>query len=521
MVKGSDGHTQVDAIQAMLRRIALLQQSIQADRISLTQIQTPLQEMQTRIAQVTQSLEASEKTFEAVAMIHLNSLETIRETQVAMAALQALVATDQAQLQEKDRALHALLRIIEDNRISMKASAVAQSVLETLAFNDPLTSLPNRRLLQERLDRAFLSHQRNHSFGAVLFVDLDRFKQLNDQYGHEAGDGLLKQVAVRLQQGVRDTDTVARYGGDEFVILLCDLATDLSQARLHANRIAQQLSTSLEVHYPLQVNLKHTLTHIEYQCYASIGMVMFGADEATKASVLDWADEAMYWGKSEGGQSVRCYDVLNATEKTLADLYALAISNDVETANHGLRTKEYVKTLARRAMWMNLYPDEINDIIIDRLYKTTPLHDIGKTQIPYAILHKREPLTPSEWAQMQTHTLLGEHILNNIQHKNTHLERFLTMAKEMAGGHHECWDGTGYPRGLAGVAIPLAGRLMAFADVYDALISARSYKKGWPHEQACQDIFSKSGTKFDPLLMQAFMLEQTNFKSIAERHQDH
>lgn len=508
------------ALAALTAIIHRLDQHIQADKLALALIRAPANHLNLPEKQQAKAMAASEKSLDAIAQVYHNSLETIRETKTAIATMQAMIATDQQQLADKDIVLAALSRIIEENRASMHASAVAQSALAELAYNDPLTGLPNRRLLQERLDRAYLNHQRTRKHGAVLFIDLDRFKQLNDQYGHEAGDDLLKQVADRLQQGVRETDTVARYGGDEFVVLLCDLAHDLSEARAQANHLAQHILNSLSLPYPLRVNHKQISRQIDYQSYASIGMAMFCDDLSTKSHVLDWADEAMYWGKSEGGHTVRCYDVLNATEKTLADLYALAVINDEETANHGLRTQAYVQALAQRALWMNLYPNEINQQIIERLFKTTPLHDIGKTKIPYAILHKRTPFNDDEWAEMQSHTLLGEQLLQLIQNKNSQLELFLNMAIDIAGGHHECWDGSGYPRGLRGVEIPLSGRLMAFADVYDALISDRSYKKSWSHAEACAEIKRLSGTKLDPLLMQAFLIEAPNFANIAARYQD-
>jgi response regulator RpfG family c-di-GMP phosphodiesterase len=236
--------------------------------------------------------------------------------------------------------------------------------------------------------------------------------------------------------------------------------------------------------------------------------------------ILDWADEAMYWAKSEGGKTIRFYDDKNSTEQALIRLYQLAIDNDHETSHHGIRTRKYVKTLAHRAQQMNLYPKELSDETIERLFKTTQLHDVGKTQIPYAILHKKEKLTPQEWETMKTHTTLGKEILEAAKKQNSNLADLLNTAIDIATAHHENWDGSGYPKGLAGTNIPLGGRLMGIADVYDALISTRSYKKAWSHPDACAEIISLSGTKFDPFLIEAFKREQDNFRLIADISKD-
>ena len=117
---------------------------------------------------------------------------------------------------------------------------------------------------------------------------------------------------------------------------------------------------------------------------------------------------------------------------------------------------------------------------------------------------------------MKTHAALGGEILEAARRQNTNLTELLNTAIEIATGHHENWDGSGYPKGLAGNAIPLGGRLMCIADVYDALISNRSYKEAWSHEKACAEVISLSGTKFDPYLIEAFKREMDNFKLIAE-----
>jgi HD-GYP domain-containing protein (c-di-GMP phosphodiesterase class II) len=204
----------------------------------------------------------------------------------------------------------------------------------------------------------------------------------------------------------------------------------------------------------------------------------------------------------------------------LASLNALAKARDNETGNHIIRTQLYVKNLALRLRKMGYYESELSNTIIDLLYKAAPLHDIGKVGIPDEILLKPGPLTDSEWEIMKTHTTIGESVLSSAGNELHDEEGVIAKALKIAGGHHEKWDGTGYPRGLRGVDIPLAARIMSVADIYDALVSERVYKKGWTHRDAIQEIIRHQGTYFDPLIVEAFIAEQDHFQEIAEQFKD-
>jgi response regulator RpfG family c-di-GMP phosphodiesterase len=164
-------------------------------------------------------------------------------------------------------------------------------------------------------------------------------------------------------------------------------------ARSESETIAQKILSVLAPPYLLHIHMPNGLTkQIKYQNFASLGVAMISGDATQESLILDWADEAMYWAKSEGGKTVRFYDAKNSTEQALTHLYQMAIDNDDETSNHGIRTRKYVKTLAHRSQQMNLYPNQLSIETIERLFKTTQLHDIGKTSIPYAVLHKKEKL---------------------------------------------------------------------------------------------------------------------------------
>jgi putative two-component system response regulator len=198
---------------------------------------------------------------------------------------------------------------------------------------------------------------------------------------------------------------------------------------------------------------------------------------------------------------------------------SLAETRDAETGKHILRTQNYVRTLARGLRKHPRFRDYLDDEIIEMLYKTSPLHDIGKVGVPDQILLKPGKLDPDEWEEMKMHTVYGhDSLLRAEQVLGT--TDFLQMAREIAHTHHERWDGTGYPRGLKGDDIPIPGRLMAVADVYDALISFRVYKKAISHEQAVQTIIQASGSHFDPDIVDQFIALQEEFRRIAIEHAD-
>jgi diguanylate cyclase (GGDEF)-like protein/PAS domain S-box-containing protein len=175
----------------------------------------------------------------------------------------------------------------------------AESAIAHLAFHDALTGLPNRRVLTDRLQSAVLQSQRNQKHGAVLFLDLDKFKHLNDTRGHDTGDMLLQEVGARLQQSVRAVDTVARLGGDEFVVLLHELSADAADAQLHVSTFAHKILGNL--------NEPYTLNGLYYHATPSIGIALFKGGDTTPEALLKQADTAMYKAKEEGRNTLRFY----------------------------------------------------------------------------------------------------------------------------------------------------------------------------------------------------------------------
>ncbi len=206
-------------------------------------------------------------------------------------------------------------------------------------------------------------------------------------------------------------------------------------------------------------------------------------------------------------------------EATIECMASLAEHRDPETGGHIQRTKNYVQALARRLQQHPKFKEMLTPAIIESLYLSAPLHDIGKVGVPDSILLKPGKLTYEEFEEMKKHTQHGYNALK-VAADRLGDDSFLRIAMEIALTHQEKWDGSGYPQGLKGDAIPLSGRLMALADVYDALISKRVYKMPFPHQQAVQMIVQGKGTHFDPELVNAFLDIQDEFRQIALKFAD-
>jgi adenylate cyclase len=211
-------------------------------------------------------------------------------------------------------------------------------------------------------------------------------------------------------------------------------------------------------------------------------------------------------------------DLIQAQDEIIVSMSVLSEARDKETGLHILRTQRYVEVLARQLAATPKYA-WLGESSIRLLAKSAPLHDIGKVGIPDEILRKPGKLSADEYTVMKSHTSIGSHALTEIVGASGHPEKseFLTYAREMTVAHHEHWDGSGYPAGLRGEEIPLAGRLMAIADVYDALVSRRSYKEALSHEEARDFIQQHSGTHFDPDVVAAFLARDAEFHEVARR----
>ncbi|MEI6183375.1 MAG: diguanylate cyclase [Polynucleobacter sp.] len=416
--------------------------------------------------------------------------------------------------------------------------------IEAASLIDSLTNLPNRRLFIDRLQQALLIGQRSNTYGALFFIDIDQFKFINDKFGHLGGDGLLVELAKRIKGCLRKSDTIARYAGDEFVVLLSELNKPIEETYQEMHKLGENIRSSIAKPY----SIPHWTDRMEkyfsiINPTVSIGIKIFDDSMSDWEGIIAQADSSMYAAKRSGGNAVQfsilpneiCTDrflheseevlrlqnqIFTNQDETIELLISLASAHNSETGSHLLRTQKYIFTLATRLIAMGYYSEELNKLTIENLCRAAPLHDVGKIAIPDSILNKKSKLSHDEWQIMKTHTQIGSNILISSKSKSVYENRVFEIASDMAGCHHEKWDGTGYPAMLSGKSIPLAARIMSIVDTYDALVSVRPYKEAWTHEDALQEIIENTGKSFDPAIIEAFVLESEIFKSIANEYRD-
>ncbi len=234
-----------------------------------------------------------------------------------------------------------------------------------------------------------------------------------------------------------------------------------------------------------------------------------------KATADFLRDKNLFLEQEVQRRTLELQDIQDVTILTMA---SLAETRDNETGNHIIRTQHYVRALALRLQGHARFAGYLTDRMVELLYKSAPLHDIGKVGIPDRILLKPGKLEAHEFEIMKTHTTQGKEAIESAERRLGKTVPFLVCAKEIAYSHQEKWDGSGYPLGLAGDDIPIAARLMAIADVYDALISRRVYKPAFTHDVAMGIIEEGRGSHFDPDMVDAFLEIALTCKAIAERY---
>jgi diguanylate cyclase (GGDEF)-like protein len=355
-----------------------------------------------------------------------------------------------------------------------------------LALTDPLTGLGNHRSFHERLQRELIAAEAAGTPLGLCLVDLDDLKQINDRFGHPVGDVVLAQVASRLRQG----GEAFRLGGDEFAVLLP--RQDEQRAAATARSIVSRIAA-------LRIDEVGSVT-------VSAGVASYPTHGRGRDELIRLADTALYWAKKEGKNRVRAY----AAESMLrTDLEPLAESvgrgahfraaqslaetvdaRDAYTGSHSQRVGEYAARIARR-----LGVDEPS-VELTRLAGT--LHDLGKLAIPGEILCKPGPLSPAERLVLERHPQIGYRMLESLG---------VAPVAEWVLHHHERWDGTGYPSGLAGDEIPLGARILFVADAFDAMTSERAYREQRSEREALAELERGAGTQFDPLVVEAFVEE--------------
>ncbi len=400
--------------------------------------------------------------------------------------------------------------------------------LKELSLKDPLTGLYNYRYLRERIFSEFKRAKRYLIPLSIMMLDIDYFKSINDIYGHQYGDSIIKEIAHNLLNYSRGIDIVTRYGGEEFIILLPD--TNKEGAIIFGERLLQKISGHSFDEKNNKIKLK-----------ISIGIACFPEDGAnTESEFLDSVDNALRTAKELGGNTLFTFKgippkdikkiVSQSGEETidklkeklfklesrvnqtlLESIYAFAKTIEAKDYYTGEHAENMVSLAVMIGKALKLRSYEIAN-----LEHAAILHDLGKIGIPDNILHKKSKLSKKEYNIVKKHPQIGAEIIRSIH--------FLKDVAPIVLYHHERFDGMGYSSGLKGNEIPLGARIIAVADVYQALISDRPYRKAYSKKEALQIITDSAGTHLDPVVVKAFLSAVKNKKqekNHAQKNQDH
>lgn len=335
--------------------------------------------------------------------------------------------------------------------------------------------------------------------------------------------------ALALRFALTGTLLTLAVFGTMFLVVSTDIyffvKTPPTEETPHLRHLFGELGTVFLVYFVELINLiiSYARTmHLHFALQNGALRQVTGGDLETRVPVAtpdEFGEMAAHTNSMIRALKAGTEELARNQDATIYSLASLAETRDNETGGHILRTQGYVGALAARLAHDELFAARLDAATVELLTKSAPLHDVGKVGVPDAILLKPGRLTEEEFAIMKQHTTFGRDALQTgIDILGT--TSFLRLAQEIAYSHHEKWDGTGYPEGLGGEAIPLSGRLMALADVYDALISARVYKPAFPHEKARAIILEGRGRHFDPAVVDAFLDCEEEFLAIAARHRD-
>lgn len=427
--------------------------------------------------------------------------------------------SEQRRLNDREIALRAQLQSsYDEQQILVQQQQILVAELDRLyreqasaAVTDPITGLPNHRAVMSNIDEEISRCQRGQHSCAVLFVDLDHFKRVNDTWGHRAGDAILREVGTRLRDALRQEDFVGRYGGEEFAIVLT--AATLLTASEAAGRLLNAVSS-----FPCYWESEDTHIGVPIAITASIGVAIYRLHGTTREELIESADRGMYRAKHTGRNRVCVADVEHDSAEVeqqevvsydrhtpeivgVKALTAAASARDKGTNAHAHRMVQLAEATARK---LKRPEEELHLIRLGAL-----LHDIGKIGIPDAILHKPGPLTEEEWGIMRGHPDIGRQILEQVGGVFDYLAAIVAA-------HHERWDGKGYPLGLSGEGIPLSARILSVVDAYDAMTSSRPYRKAGSVATARAELLACAGKQFDPTVVEAFLSVLDEQYEIAE-----
>ena len=400
-----------------------------------------------------------------------------------------------AQLQEAYNEQHVLVQ--QQQELLAEVDRLYHEQAEA-AVTDAVSGLPNHRAIMARIDEEVARCQRADRACAVLFVDFDHFKRVNDTWGHQAGDTILREVGQRLRASIRQQDYVGRYGGEEFAVILTevDFLNAIAAAEKLCAAVAQQPCTWIR-----DGNVE------KIPVTASLGVAVYPLHGQDREALIAHADNGMYQAKRAGRNCVRIADVDIELEQepqarvesekpvmmpmqVVQAFTAMARAHDLSTSAHAYRLVSMVEATARK---LGFSGEKLYQVHLGAL-----LHDIGKVGVPDIILRKPGALTNEEWVEMRKHPEIGRQILDQVGGT-------FSQISDIVAGHHERWDGKGYPDGLSGEDIPLGARIITVVDAYDAMTSRRVYREPMSNEAARAELLRCSGQQFDPRVVEAFL----------------
>ena len=353
------------------------------------------------------------------------------------------------------------------------------------AERDSLTGLLNHRAFHKRLEEEAEGALRGGTSLAIAVLDLDNFKFFNDAYGHAVGDDVLRQVAGVLRTACRAHDTLARFGGDEFALLMPDVGPDTT-----AEAVSARLAAGIG-----DVRCRPPGASSAIPIGLSVGVALFPAEAPTRLAVMQIADERLLRAKSGAAADTEAQRVRGAMREavqgfSMLDALVSAVDNkDRYTRKHSEDVMAHGLTIARR---LGLAEADRHTVAVAAL-----LHDLGKIGVPDHILRKPSDLTGEEFEAVRLHPDIGAAVVAAVPG----LEAILEAVRH----HHERWDGQGYPFGLRGEETPLLARLLAVADAYSAMTTDRPYRQGMDPAHARRLLQEGAGTQWDPACVAAFL----------------
>ena len=394
---------------------------------------------------------------------------------------------------------------------------LAQAELKKLALTDTLTQLPNHRAMVDQLEKELERAQRYGRPFSLLFFDADRFKHVNDTYGHGVGDAVLRQISERANSVLRGGDTLGRFGGEEFVLLLPEADSDT--AWLVAERVRTSIAASPVATAEVPGGVAMTV---------SIGIGTYLQDGQQAHELLSQADEAMYVAKRLGRNQVRTATVVRqmaddpvlmallregerseAAERagtsseqvnlTSSAKMVFSLMSLIELRDHGMRDHSRAVSELATAIAQEM---ELSQQQVELIGTAGLLHDVGKVGIPDALLQHAGRLSANEHSVIRRHPEVGAEILD----ASLSLRDLVPAVRH----HHEHWNGKGYPAQLSGTDIPLAARIIGVAEAYDAIVRGSSYQASRSKEEAVEELQRRAGTQFDPTVVQALLVILTH-----------